>query len=86
MNKELFDAFDEGEPEIIKAEDNGEEEVLINLARTLNGDQISYIVAEWMKYNNMDVFASRAYDESTGSKLLHFRMEAEFGYYLDNLK
>lgn len=86
MHKELFDIFDESEPEIIEADDEKEEEILINLARILNGDQISSIVAEWMEYNNMDVFASRTYDKKTGSNLLHFRMEAEFGYYLDDIE
>ena len=86
MNKELFDVFDEGEPEIIDHSSEDENDILVNLAKTLTGDQISYILAEWMKLNNKSTFVARAYDESTGSKLLHFRLQAEFGYYLDDLK
>jgi hypothetical protein len=86
MDKEEFDKFDDCEFEIYKDESVDKENILIELAKTLSGDDLSYIVAEWMKYNNKSKFVSRAYDEATGSKLLHFRMEAEFGYYLDDLK
>jgi len=84
MDKELFDNLNADEENMIEATEE-EEDLLINIAHNLTSSQLSYIVEEWMKYNNESKVVSKAWDKSTGSKLLHFRMEAEFGYYLNDL-
>ena len=97
MNKKLFDLFDDmfddDNPEFEDCNpierhicSDEREELLTEMAKKLSGDDISFILSEHMKYHNIDKFATRSYDESTGSKLLHFRMEAEYGYYLDDLE
>lgn len=60
------------------------EEVLVGLSEVLTVDDVAFILAEIMKRNNQHIVESKAYDKSTGNDLLHFRMRAEFGYYLDD--
>lgn len=87
MHKELFSIFDNGEPEPDESERSEEvTNALIDLSKRLGGDDIAFLVSEWMKNHNEHLFVARSYNESTGNKLLHFRMEAEFGYYLDDLE
>ena len=87
MHKELFSIFENGEPETDETEKSEEfTDALIDLSKRLDGDDIAFIVSEWMKNHNEHLFVARSYNESTGNKLLHFRMEAEFGYYLDDLE
>lgn len=60
------------------------EKVLVGLSETLTVDDVAFILSEIMKRNNNRVIESKAYDKNTGNDLLHFRMRAEFGYYLDD--
>jgi hypothetical protein len=60
------------------------EKVLVELSNTLTVDDVAFILAEIMRNNNQHIVESKAYDKSTGKDLLHFRMRAEFGYYLDD--
>lgn len=60
------------------------EDLLDNLIDTLDGDDIVYLVSEWMKKNDEHGFMARSYDPIGGQKMVHFRMKAEQKYYLND--
>lgn len=60
------------------------EQVLIQMASMLSLEDISYILCEYMKNNDLHDIESKAYDSKTGKDLVYFKMNAKFNYYLED--
>ena len=58
------------------------EDLLDNLVDNLDGDDILYLVSEWMRKNGQYGLIGRSYDPIGGQKMVYFRMKAERNYYL----